>query len=369
MQAERLEKIKKVFSILDVTLVLALIVLAIGGEIVGGVSFYNMRLDLADALPVLGLYKEFSKVQRSIARNDHDQEAARRAPEILYEELTAGALYFNSQEENQPMVKNEHDKVIEVDSRTVNVTASQPEKTARVSALIRNTIIGFVTVMLVLGAWVGWALAADTVVVGIDLTTSSQVESEFKDSLDKVGEIIRDQKDPGTRIVVLGIREDSFGSPIIFDEAVPLVFGRFGQRLEEWRLRAIKKWRARKESLNPGENGSDIFGFLARAAVIFSDDPNGKSRLLVFSDMRHVGQGYNFEMARGLAKARIDELDAQGLVPKLQGVKVWIFGAHTNGLSPSHWTKLKDFWSNHLKRSGAELMMFSPSRRLAENPR
>jgi len=83
--------------------------------------------------------------------------------------------------------------------------------------------------------------------------------------------------------------------------------------------------------------------------------------------MRHVGQKYNFEISGGLAKARLDELDAQGLVPKLQGVKVWILGAHTNGLTPSHWMKLKDFWSEYLKRSGAELIMFSPSRRLQEN--
>jgi hypothetical protein len=167
--------------------------------------------------------------------------------------------------------------------------------------------------------------------------------------------------------VVLGITKDSFGAPIIFDDTVPLESGRFGQRLEAWHMRAIKKWRAQKELLNPSENGSDIFGFLVRSAVIFADDPNGKKRLLVFSDMRHVGQGYNFESAKGLAKVRLDELDAHGLVPKLQGVKVWILGAHTSGLSPAHWTKLKDFWSEYLKRSGAALMMFSPSRRFQED--
>src|SRR5262249_7091423 len=150
----------------------------------------------------------------------------------------------------------------------------------------------------------------DTVVVGVDLTTSSKVESEFKDSLDKVEGIIKSRKTPGTRVVVLGIRKESFGSAVIFDETVPLESGRFGQRLETWRLRAINKWRAQRESLDPVENGSDIFGFLMRAAVIFADDPDGKKQLIVFSDMRHVGQKYNFEIAKGLAKVRIDELDA-----------------------------------------------------------
>jgi len=125
----------------------------------------------------------------------------------------------------------------------------------------------------------------------------------------------------------------------------------------------------RKESLKPSENGSDIFGFLSRAALIFADDPTGKKQLLLFSDMRHVGRGYNFEIAEGLARARLNELDAQGLIPKLQAVKAWILGAHTYGLTPAHWMKLKNFWSEYLKRSGAELIIFSPSRRLAGDTR
>jgi hypothetical protein len=228
------------------------------------------------------------------------------------------------------------------------------------------TVIGFIAIMGVLGGFVATLALADTVVVGVDRSTSSDVNTESNDNLAKVEEIIRTENTPGTRIAVLGIVKDSFGSPIIFDDTVPLESGRFGQRLEEWRLRAIKKWRARKQSLSPSENGSDIFGFLSRASLIFADDPNGKKRLLVFSDMRHVGRGYNFEIAGGLAKARLKELDAQGLVATLQGVKVWILGAHTNGVSPAHWMKLKDFWSEYMKRSGAELMMFSPSRRIQE---
>jgi hypothetical protein len=335
--------------------------LAIAGDLVVGLSFFMARQHLGPAATLLRLYKQLAKVRRAIVKNVEDQEGATRRPEILFEELSAGALYIEAQNaERLPALTGP--KNVET-KRTVPEIKTNPS----VWTLIRNAAVVFFIAIAVIAVCMTWALAADTVVVGIDLTTSSQVESEFKDSLDKVEAIINTQKSPGTRVVVLGITKDSFGSPIIFDDTVPLTSGRFGQRLEAWRLNAIKKWRARKEPLNPSENGSDIFGFLVRAAVVFADDPDGNKQLLVFSDMRHVGQGYNFEIAKGLAKARMDELDSQGLLPKLQGVKVWILGAHTNGLSPAHWMKLKDFWSEYLQRSGAELVTFSPSRRLQEN--
>jgi hypothetical protein len=359
-RSQQLDRVKRTTFIMDIIMVITIICLAFAGDLVVGLSFFMARQHLGPAGTLLRLHKELAKVRRNLVKNEEDQEAARRRPEILYEELSAGALYIEAQKEER--VPAETPKIAETKSGVPEVT-----KSPSVWTLMRKTAVVFFVVIALVAGLMTWALAADTVVVGVDLTTSSQVESEFKDSLDKVEEIIKSQKSPGTRVVVLAIRKDSFGSPIIFDDVVPLESGRFGQRLEAWRLIAIKKWRTRKASLNPGENGSDIFGFLMRAAVIFSDDPNGKKLLLVFSDMRHVGQGYNFEVAKGLAKVHIDELDAQGLLPKLQGVKVWILGAHTNGLSPAHWMKLKDFWCEYLKRSGAELMIFSPSRRFQED--
>jgi len=360
VRSQHLDRVKRITFIMDISMVITIMCLAIAGDLVVGLSFFMARQHLGPAATLLKLHKELGKVRRDLVKNDEDQEAARRRPEILYEELSAGALYIEAQ--NDERVPAETPKIAETKSGVPEVT-----KNPSVWTLMRKTTVVFFIAIALVAFLMTLVLAADTVVVGVDLTTSSEVESEFKGSLERVEEIIRNQKSPGTRVVVLGITKDSFGSPIIFDDAVPLESGRFGQRLDAWRLRAIKKWRVRKESLNPSEDGSDIFGFLSRAALLFADDPNGKKRLLVFSDMRHVGQGYNFEIAKGLAKARINELDAKGLVPNLKGAKVWILGAHTIALSPALWMKLKDFWSEYLKRSGAELMIFSPSRRLQED--
>lgn len=362
--AEQLEKMKKVSRILDIAMVLTLVCLAIGAEIVAGLAFFEAHFQFADAAPILGLYKEVRKIQRATTKNEHEQESARRGPEILYEELTAGALYSEIQEEKKAMLKDKDEKknAIEVRSKEKNGSGYKDDGSSGIGAAIIKTAIGFVTAIVLLGALVGWALAADTVVIGIDLTTSA--DSEFGENLSKVEEIIKNQKTPGTRIVVLGIRADSFGAQLIFDDSMPREPGRFGQQMDAWRLRAINRWRAQKPSLKPTEKGSDIFGFLMRAAVIFADDPDGEKRLLVLSDMRHVGLGYNFELINGLAKIRLDELDSRGLLANFQAVKVWILGAHTSGLSPVQWMKLKEFWVDYLKRAGATLVIFSPSRRL-----
>jgi hypothetical protein len=359
-KSQHLDRVKRITSIMDIIMAITIMCLAIAGDLVVGLSFFMARQHLDAAGTVLRLYKELDKVRRALVKNTEGQEAVTRRPEILYEELTAGALYIEAQN-GEPSPTKTLPQIAEAKS-----AVPETRKSPSVWTLIRRAALVFVTAIALVAVLMTWVLAADTVIVGIDLTTSSQVESEFNDSLDKVEMIINGQNSPRTRVVILGIRKDSFGSPVIFDETTPLESGRFGQRIEAWRVRAIKKWRAQKELLNPSENGSDIFGFFARAAVIFADELNANKRLLVFSDMRHVGQGYNFEIAKGLAKARLDELDAQGLLPKLHGAKVWILGAHTNGLSPAHWTKLKDFWSEYLKRSGAELIMFSPSRRFQE---
>jgi len=50
--------------------------------------------------------------------------------------------------------------------------------------------------------------------------------------------------------------------------------------------------RRERKSQNPSDNGSDIFGFLLRSAVIFADDPRWQEAGSLSSPiMRHVRAG------------------------------------------------------------------------------
>ena len=105
---------------------------------------------------------------------------------------------------------------------------------------------------------------------------------------------------------------------------------------------------------------------MARASREFDGASGPVKRLIVLSDMRHVGRGFNFERVMGDPLLVMENVRRQELVPRLEGVKVWVLGAHTVGIDERQWDRLKRFWTEYLGRAGAELRTFTPMRRLAE---
>src|SRR5262249_4399758 len=183
-KSQHLERVKRITFIMDIIMALTILCLAIAGDLVVGLSFFMAQQHLGPALTLLRLYKELTNVRRALVMNSEDQEAAKRRPEILFEELSAGALYIEAHNnERVPAITGP--KNVETRSRVPEVT-----KNPSVWALIRKVAVVFFIAIALVAALMTWVLAADTVVVGIDLTTSFQVESEFKDSLDKVEGII-----------------------------------------------------------------------------------------------------------------------------------------------------------------------------------
>lgn len=359
VRAQRLDRIKRNIVIIDISMAITIICLAIAGDLVLGLSFFMARQNLGPARTVLRLHKDLTKVRRDLVKNNEDQEAARRRPEIVYEELTAGALYMEAK--NDQRVPAEIKSEIPAAKYKVSEIGKNPSiwSLMKKTALVVFTAIGLVAALMV------WAMAADTIVVGVDLTTSNQTHHEFPENLRTVEDIIQ-KLNVGDHLMILGIESASFGSEALLDEVMPDKPGRFGERLEGWRARILRNWRTRSRTLKPRETGSDLFGFFNRAAVIFSDNPNTAKKLVVLSDMRHVGQGINFEKAEGLARIQIIDIKARGLIPNLQGAKIWILGVHTNGISAIHWRKLNDFWTDYLGQASAQLVVYGPGRRLIE---
>lgn len=166
--------------------------------------------------------------------------------------------------------------------------------------------------------------------------------------------------------MVLGVTDASFGLAPLLVETSPRAAGRFGEYLEDWRRTVVQAWRKATQALKPSARGSDLFGAFARAAIEFDEVPKGPKRLIVLSDMRQVGRGFNFERAMGDPLAVAEEVERQNLIPRLDGVQVWVLGVHTVGIDERQWGRLKAFWTEYLRRSGAELKAFTPSRRLEE---
>src|SRR5262245_22036469 len=93
-RSQYLDRVNRITFFMDIAMAITIMCLAIAGDLMVGLSFFMARQHLGPALTLLRLYKELAKVKRHLVKNSQDQEAAVRRPEILFEELTAGALYI-----------------------------------------------------------------------------------------------------------------------------------------------------------------------------------------------------------------------------------------------------------------------------------
>jgi hypothetical protein len=350
--------------VFDGLIVLALILFGIAAEIAAGLTYLEASENRHRAKSTLEPYAKLRAITAALVRNAKAIEAAKQRPGILYHRLTAEGLAREAEEARMEEAKSRQ----EARRRAVEEKREvlKAERSADIGWAMRKVALVFFLV-LIIGTFIAVVVAAETHVLGIDRSTSAGVheEFEFRENLKTAGEVLRNISGAGSRAVVIGIHEQSFGAPVILDRTAPTDVGRFGERLSSWRLQTFKEWEIKKKTLKPIEKGTDIFGFFARVSVIFANDPNETKRLVVLSDMRQVGRGYNFERIIDDPVSRVKKINQEGLIPDLSGVQVWVLGAHTAGMDERLWRKLREFWTQYLKKAGAELKAFSPDRRFS----
>src|SRR5262249_39360972 len=144
-KSQHLERVKRITFIMDIIMALTILCLAIAGDLVVGLSFFMAQQHLGPALTLLRLYKELTKVRRALVMNSEDQEAAKRRPEILLGELSAGALYIEAQKgERLPALTGP--KNVETQTRVPEIA-----KNPSIWSLMRKTaVLFFIAIALVL---------------------------------------------------------------------------------------------------------------------------------------------------------------------------------------------------------------------------
>jgi hypothetical protein len=207
-------------------------------------------------------------------------------------------------------------------------------------------------------------LATHTVIL-LDLSSSAAAQEEFAKNLIAVdGLLARIRETGGQRVAIFGITEASFANPPLLVSTSPREPGRYGEYLQQWQRSVLADWHGVRARLSPSAKGSDLFGALARAAVEFEESDARTKRLIVLSDMRHVGRGIDLERAIGNPCALVDLAQRQGRIPKLDRIEVAVLGAHTAGVDERQWSRLRTFWVEYFKRTKAHLKLFTPTRRL-----
>ena len=136
---------------------------------------------------------------------------------------------------------------------------------------------------------------------------------------------------------------------------------RFGEHLDLWRGATVAKWRKTAAGLAPTFSRTDIFGALARAGEEFAGK-SARKRLVVLSDMRHAGRGFNLERPVDDPILLANRVAEAALVPRLDGVAVSALGVHASGIDERQWGKLRTFWTEYFRRAGAELETFTQNR-------
>jgi hypothetical protein len=237
----------------------------------------------------------------------------------------------------------------------------------RLAPVAWKVILVIVAVALVIALLVhraqGAELESTHTVVELDLTQSTNA-GEFQRNVEAVDGTIRRLDGPRPRFAVLAVTRASFQEPAIIDETGPREPGRYGERLDGWKQRLLARWRDIAKSLRPSSRGSDFFGAIARTAVEFRNSDAGKKELIILADMRQVGRGMSFELVPIREPKRlVGAVAQQGLIPRLDGVKIWVLGVHTSGFDELRWHNLREFWEEYFRRTGAHLQAFTPGRR------
>lgn len=109
-------------------------------------------------------------------------------------------------------------------------------------------------------------------------------------------------------------------------------------------------------------SGTDIPGGLSLAERVFASYPEaGERYLVVLSDMVAHSSGLSF--ARRFSEADVEStlrrLDASGLVPRLDGVSVYVVGAGVVSgpeLSAGRIVAIQRFWERYFEAAGSELL-------------
>jgi len=203
-----------------------------------------------------------------------------------------------------------------------------------------------------------------SVVLLFDLSGSIQgsdylEKTEFQKNYQFVEEIIK-KLEPGTRLRIVGVTEQSFEKPfIILDQEISKVTGYFSEKSAREKLSVINVWKNLK--LEAKAKATDVFGALIYASLLF-DKERGQKKLIILSDLRNTTE-IDLETPQIISEKAFQLAEAKGLIADLRGVEVWAIGVSTINKPFQYWNSLKGFWTEYFEKAGAHLVSYSAERR------
>jgi hypothetical protein len=259
------------------------------------------------------------------------------------------------------------------------------------------------SIFIVLVVLLPFPLSASPLELTILFDITKSCSHVFEDNKAGVEDILHHLPD-GTCVMIIGITEKSFSEPLkLLDRhCIPVSEYKFDKyytmrslphvlitathrvnalwcrnefiytRPFEVRKRILSEWRKNIQSHSADRRFTDDLGAFCLAGLHFSaSDKNGKHEkiLIVFSDMRHNTNGINISGAAEIPKDLLSKVRAQELIARLEGVRIWVLGVHTEDKNQRYFNSLERFWVNYFKESGASLEIFSPDSKCSPGDR
>ena len=171
---------------------------------------------------------------------------------------------------------------------------------------------------------------------------------------------------PNSRIWVWSISADSFGGAHeILKGWTPEAHGVFTDDLNHARLQLASSFEHRSASLAPVASSTDIFGGLWHLKALFESGPTADATtvsrsIVIFSDMMNETKAFPMPQLIELGPGKmLDQAKANRLMVPLDGYRVYVYGASTEGMTPQAWSIVKEFWTRYFRAAGAELVSYT----------
>jgi hypothetical protein len=212
-----------------------------------------------------------------------------------------------------------------------------------------------------------------SVVVGIDFSASENTDhrkgaSAHDQDVAATARLIS-QLPPGTKVMIGGITDQSFGRPVtLVATRIPTERGPlpFLDQIAITRSKMAAQLSSTANALPTHFQRTDVLGFAMLAAEEFQQSPQDRHVLIFLSDMRHSSTPVNIETPALVGMSAFKVVERQHFLANLRGVDVYVLGAHAAGKSVPYWQSLREFYTIYFKACGADLRSFSVTRDLPD---
>jgi hypothetical protein len=129
----------------------------------------------------------------------------------------------------------------------------------------------------------------------------------------------------------------------------------FPEEIRAKKLEIINTFRQRFQSIKKTRPGTSIFDAMWMYCKILNEQPSRRRVLCIFSDMRPNMKGVDEKVIATKGDEILLKLSADGLIPDMKSVDVYIQGLSTSGITLPIYKKLVEFWKNYFCKAGANL--------------